>query len=97
VSLREPIDCRTQYGVWPQDQDFALRIVVAGDLAGDDPFSVDKFALLHIAESDILWPRSRGGEVDPHAATSNVILVGTGRNKDGSRFERRLGRGCRCS
>ena len=49
VSLREPIDCRTQYGVWPQDQDFALRIVVAGDLAGDDPFSVDKFALLHIA------------------------------------------------
>jgi hypothetical protein len=33
-------------------------------LASHDPFPVDKVALLHVSEPDILWPVSVWGEVD---------------------------------
>jgi hypothetical protein len=39
---------------------------------------MDKVALLHVSESDILWPVSVWGEVDAHAATGKVILAGSG-------------------
>jgi len=90
VSLWKPVESHTEDGVRPQDQNLSLRIIVARDLAGHNPFSVDKVALLHISKSDILWPGSVWGEVDSHATTDNVILVGTGRDEDGSSFERRL-------
>src|ERR1035441_366453 len=97
VSLWKPVESHAEDGVRPQDQDLALRIIVASNLAGHDPFSVDKIALLYVSEPNIPWPGSVWGEVDAHAKTGNVILVGTGRDEDGSCFERRLGGGCRCS
>jgi hypothetical protein len=83
VSLWKPVESHTEDGVRPQDQDLALRIIVASNLAGHNPLFVDKFALLHISEPDIPWPVSVWGEVDTHAATGKVILVGTDRDEDG--------------
>src|ERR1035438_4293035 len=97
VSLWKPVESHAEDGVRPQDQDLALRIIVASNLAGPAPFSVDKIALLYVSEPNIPWPGSVWGEVDAHAATGKVILVGTGRDEDGRCFERRLGGGCRCS
>src|ERR1017187_10227546 len=96
VSLWKPVESHTEDSVRPQQQNLSLRIIVARNLAGHYPFSVDKVSLLHISESNILWPVGVWGEVDSHATTDKVILVGTGRDEDGSCFERRLGGGCHC-